>query len=78
MSGSVRRTAMWARRGDPRLSAQAEVLSSLHALNRRKRLLMIEKEILAAERKQAVRQHKRLSTYDARLKAINAELLSIG
>lgn len=59
-------------------SAQVDSLSSLRVVLNRKRLLLVEKEIVAAERKEAVRRHKATSAYDAKLRAINAELLSIG
>ena len=43
-----------------------------------RRLLLVEKEIVAADRAKAKRRHKRLSYFDARLRKINSELLSIG
>lgn len=78
MSGSARLISKWVRRDAQRLSAQADCLRQIEALHRRKLVLLIEKEIVAAERKVAVRSHKSVSICDARMKQINAELLSIG
>ena len=59
-------------------SAQDQSLSRIAALYRQRQNLLVEKEIVAAERARAVRQRKKVSHFNARLKAINAELLSIG
>ena len=70
--------AQMAKRDETRQSARASALSNLTALQRRKRELLIRKEILSAERKKAIRQHKAVSGFNLRLKAITNELLSIG
>lgn len=59
-------------------SAQDQSLAQLRALYRQRHHLLVEKEILVVERARAVRQRKRVSDFDARLRAINRELLSIG
>jgi hypothetical protein len=75
MSGIASRMA-W-RFSQPK-SAQVDALSSLGVILNRKRLLMVEKEIVAAERKEAARKHRKVASFDARLREINAELLRIG
>ena len=70
--------AKMAKRDETRQSARASALSNLTALQRRKYELQVEKEIVAAERKEAIRQHKAVLGFDRRLKAITNELLSIG
>jgi hypothetical protein len=59
-------------------SAQVDALSSMSAVLHRKRLLLVEKEIVAAERKEAARKHRKVASFDARSREINAELLRIG
>lgn len=78
MSGPVKRISRWVRRDGKRQSAQAEALANLTHLYRQRHLLLIEKEIVAAERKEAQRLHRATSDFDRRLRAINAQLLSIG
>ena len=70
--------AQTAKRDETRQSARASALSNLTALQHRKYELQVEKEILAAERKEAVRMHRKVASFDRRLKAITNELLSIG
>ena len=74
-ASSIAQTA----KGDgQRQSARASALSNLTAIQRRKRDLWDEREILSAERKEAIRQHKAVLGFDRRIKAITNELLSIG
>ena len=75
--GFARRINPWARRDTQRLSRQAEAVAAIRYLNDQRRLLMVEKEVLCAERKTAHRQHKTVLGFDRRLMAINAELLEM-
>ena len=59
-------------------SAQNETIDRLRHLYRSKALLLNEKEVLCAERAEAVRKHRKVSSFDARLRAVNAELLKVG
>lgn len=61
-----------------RQSAQAAALASMSAVYARKCQLMIQRQILIAERKEAIRLHRPVSRSDARLKEITNELLRIG
>ena len=68
----------FARRTSQRLSAQEEAAGRVALLMMQRHSLMIEKETVAAERAEAARQRKRVSSFDRRLRAINAELLKVG
>lgn len=59
-------------------SAQVDALSSLSVIYRRKYELQIERELLIADRKAAVKAHRSLTSLDERLRAVTAELLRIG
>ena len=78
MFGAALSMTPWRGQNETRQSARASAMSNLTALQRRKYELQVEKEILAAERKEAIRQHKAVSGFDRRIKAITNELLSIG
>ena len=78
LSGAALSMTPWRGQNETRQSARASALSNLTALQRRKRELLIQKEILSAEREKAIRQHKAVSGFNLRLKAITNELLSIG
>ena len=78
LSGAALSMTPWRGQNETRQSARASALSNLTALQRRKYNLQIEKEILAAGRKEAIRPHKAVSGFNLRLKAITNELLSIG
>ena len=78
LSGAALNMTPWRGQNETRQSARASALSNLTAIQRRKRELLIQKEIVAAERKEAIRQHKAVSSIDLRLKAITNEIKSIG
>lgn len=78
MCGAALNMTPWRGQNETRQSARASAVSNLTALQRRKYELQVEKKIVAAERKEATRQHKVVSLIDRRLKAITNELLSIG
>lgn len=78
ISGRVTLISRRARRDGLRQSAQAQALRNLHAMERRRTALQIEREILMAEIKQAKRQHSPVSSIEAELRAVTTELLSIG
>ena len=78
MIGRVSGTSPRARRDGLRQSAQDSALANLRATLDRKRLLMIEREILIAELARAKRLHRATSGFDRRLKAVTHELMSIG
>ena len=78
LSGLVWTIARWANSDARRQSAQAESARQIAHLIQSRTLLLAEKEIVAAERKRARSQRKQVSSFDARLRPINAELLSIG
>lgn len=58
--------------------ARQDALDRLSSVYRRKMALLIEKERVASDRRGAVRDHAAVAPFDARLRAINAELLAIG
>lgn len=66
------------RRNTLRLTAQDQAAANIVNLLRHRNLLLSEKEILIAERGKAKEAHKAVSRFDARLRAINKEILSIG
>ena len=70
--------ATWVRRDELRQLAQEAAAMQIAYLCESRRLLLLEKEIVVAERAKAKRQHKATSGFDARLWVINSELLSIG
>ena len=78
LSGLASIIATWVRRDEARQSAQSDAARQIAYLFESRRLLLVEKEIVVAERAKAKRQHKRLSHFDAQMKQINAELLKIG
>lgn len=78
LSGAARRMTTLPGASVTRQSAQADALASLSVIYARKCRLMIQREILSAERKEAIRLHSKVSRSDARLKEITNELLSIG
>lgn len=78
LSGAALSMTPWRGQNETRQSARASAMSNLTAIHRRKYELQVEREILAADRKEAIRQHKAVSGFDRRLKAITNELLSIG
>lgn len=77
LSGRDSTIARRVRRGAMRQQAQSDALAGLAAVYARKMDLLIAKEIVATERREAVRLHRPVSSIDRRLRAINAELLSI-
>lgn len=60
------------------VQAREQALTALHHAYRQRVMLLSEKERVAADRAEAVRRHRKVASFDARLRAINAELLSIG
>lgn len=78
MFGAALSMTRWRGQNETRQSVRASAMSNLTAIQSRKYELQVEKEILAADRKEAVRLHKATSPIDRRLKAITCELLSIG
>ena len=78
LSGAALSMTPWRGPNETLQSARASALANLTALQRRKYELQVEKEIVAAERKEAIRQHKAVLGFNRRLKAITNELLSIG
>ena len=78
VSGRALRTGPTVTPEAARKTAQDEAIREIHALNGRKARLMIDREILVADRKEAVRLHKPVCSIDQRLQAITNELLRIG
>ena len=59
-----------------RITAQDDALSQIGKMYRQRAHLLVEREILVAERKRAAKQHHSVAQIDARLKAVTHELLS--
>ena len=74
LSGAARSMKKRRAQSETRQSA----LANVRWLMDRKYRLMIEREILVAERKEAIRQHRPVGVFDRQLSAITSELLSIG
>ena len=78
LSGLASSIVTWVRHDELRQLAQEAAAMQIAYLCESRRLLLVEKEIVVAERARAKRQHKATSGFDAKLWVINAELLIMG
>lgn len=68
------------RRALSRLTGRRNTSATAQTTQQRRRrvvMLLCERECLMAEREKAIRRHKRVSTFDRRLRAITHEIMEI-